>query len=416
VNMHTRRRLVVGGTVAAVTVGVLAAAYALIAPDKSTGTSNPAASAAAVSLQHGTNTTTNTTFTPSPALTPTIQLRTGLAGMPAYDPTDLYFADRPNQLSDAVKGMPSYVYVPNSDSDTVSVIDPATYKVVRTVPVGHQPQHVVPSWDMQTLWVNNDLGNSLTPIDPRTGAFGKPVPVNDPYNLYFTPDGKSAMVMSEAYHQIVFRDPHSMAIQDILPVPCAGVNHADFSPDGTYFIASCEFSGQLVKVDTATHKLLGVITLRNGSMPQDVKIAPDGSAWYVADMSSNGLWTLDGNSFRVTGFIPTGLGAHGLYVSRDSKSLYVSNRGEGTISVFDFATRKVSALWRIPGKASPDMGGVSADGTVLWLSGRYNSEVYAISIADGHLIARIKVEHGPHGLCIYPQPGRYSLGHTGVFR
>lgn len=415
-NITTRRRLVVGGTVAAVTVGVLAAAYALIAPDKSDGTSNPATGAAAVSLQHGTGTTTSTTFTPSPALAPSIQLRTGLAGMPAYDPADLYFADRPNQLSNAVKGMPSYVYVPNSDSDTVSVIDPATYKVVRTVPVGHQPQHVVPGWDLQTLWVNNDLGNSLTPIDPRTGKFGKPVPVNDPYNLYFTPDGKSAMVMSEAYHQIVFRDPHSMAIQDILPVPCAGVNHADFSPDGTYFIASCEFSGQLVKVDTATRKLLGVITLRNGSMPQDVKIAPDGSVWYVADMSSNGLWTVDGASFRVTGFIPTGLGAHGLYVSRDSKSLYVSNRGEGTISVFDFATRKVRTLWRIPGKASPDMGGVSADGTVLWLSGRYDSEVYAISTTDGHLIARIKVGHGPHGLCVYPQPGRYSLGHTGVFR
>ena len=126
-------------------------------------------------------------------------------------------------------------------------------------------------------------------------------------------------------------------------------------------------------------------------MPQDVKISPDGSVWYVADMAANGMWTVDGNSFRLTGFIPTGLGAHGLYVSRDSTSLYVSNRGEGTISVFDFATGKVRALWRIPGKGSPDMGGVSADGTVLWLSGRYNSEVYAISTADGHLIARIKV-------------------------
>jgi YVTN family beta-propeller protein len=411
VNTNNRRRFIVGGTVAVVTVGVFGAAYALIAPGSSDKNTNPNAGAAAASVTRGTG-TTNPPASPSP----TIQLRTGLEGMPAYDPADLYFADRPNQLSDAVKGMPSYVYVPNSDSDTVSVIDPSTYKVIRTVNVGHQPQHVVPSWDMQTLWVNNDLGNSLTPIDPRTGKFGKPVPVNDPYNLYFTPDGKSAMVMSEAEHQIVFRDPHSMAIQDILSVPCAGVNHADFAPDGTYFIASCEFSGQLLKVDTASHKLLGVITLHNGSMPQDVKIAPDGSAWYVADMAANGMWTLDGDSFKVTGFIKTGLGAHGLYVSRDSKDLYVSNRGEGTISVFSFATRSVRELWKIPGKASPDMGGVSADGTVLWLSGRYDSEVYAISTADGHLIKRIAVGHGPHGLCVYPQPGRYSLGHTGVFR
>ena len=343
-------------------------------------------------------------------------LKPGLPGMPDYDPADVYFADGPNNLSPTVKNMPSFVYVPNTMSNTVSVIDPATYKVVRTVPVGDQPQHVVPSWDLKTLWVNNDMGNSLTPIDPATGKFGEPVSVHDPYNLYFTPDGKSAMVMAEADKQIVFRDPHTMAIQDVLPVPCAGVNHADFAPDGSYFIASCEFSGQLLKVQTATHKLLGVITLKDGSMPQDVKMSPDGSVWYVADMATNGLWTLDGDTFKVTGFIPTGLGAHGLYVSRDSASMYVSNRGEGTISVFDFATGKVRELWKIPGKASPDMGGVSADGKVLWLSGRYDSEVYALSTTDGRLLARIPVGDGPHGLCVYPQPGRYSLGHTGVFR
>jgi YVTN family beta-propeller protein len=408
VNTFTRRRIVVGAAVTAVVVGVIAGGCAVFgSSDSGSAHGTPAGSTAAVALPHRTA---------SVSASPTTQLRTGLAGMPAYDPTNLYFADRPNALSNAVKGMPSYVYVPNSESDTVSVIDPATYKVVRVVQVGHQPQHVVPSWDLQTLWVNNDLGNSLTPIDPRTGAFGTPVSVHDPYNLYFTPDGKSAMVMAEADRQIVFRDPHTMAIQDVLHVPCAGVNHADFSPDGRYFIASCEFSAQILKVDTATHKLLGVITLRSGSMPQDVKISPDGSVWYVADMAANGLWTLSGDDFRLTGFTGTGLGAHGLYVSRDATSLYVSNRGEGTITVLDFATGKARALWRIPGKASPDMGGVSADGTVLWLSGRYDSEVYALSTSDGHLIARIKVGHGPHGLCVYPQPGRYSLGHTGVFR
>jgi YVTN family beta-propeller protein len=351
-----------------------------------------------------------------PAQPTRADLRTGLPGMPPYDPADVDFADGPDNLSPVVKDMPSFVYVPNSDSNTVSVIDPATYQVIRTVPVGEQPQHVVPSWDLKTLWVNNDVGNSLTPIDPATGKFGTPVSVHDPYNLYFTPDGKSALVMAEADRQIVFRDPHTMAVQDVLTVPCAGVNHADFAPDGSYFIASCEFSGQLLKIDTTTHKLLGVIDLKSGSMPQDVKMSPDGSVWYVADMAANGLWTLNGNDFKLTGFIPTGLGAHGLYVSRDSASMYVSNRGEGTISVFDFATGKVKALWKIPGRASPDMGGVSADGKVLWLSGRYDAEVYALSTADGRLLARIKVGNGPHGLCVYPQPGRYSLGHTGVFR
>ena len=162
--------------------------------------------------------------------------------------------------------------------------------------------------------------------------------------------------------------------------------------------------------------MVKTIPLHAGGMPQDVKLSPDGRVFYVADMMAGGVWLIDANRFRRIGFIPTGGGAHGLYASRDSRYLYVSNRGEGSISVISFATRAVVHKWRIPGGGSPDMGGVSADGKVLWLSGRYNAEVYAISTRTGQLLARIPVGNGPHGLCVYPQPGRYSLGHTGVFR
>lgn len=340
-----------------------------------------------------------------------------LPGMPPLlDPHDLYAADRPGALSPVVKGFPSLVYVPNTLSDTVSVIDPRTYKVVRTMKVGREPQHVVPSWDLRTLWVNNDLGNSLTPIDPATGQAGRPVAVHDPYNLYFTPDGRYAVVMASNDRALVFRDAHTMKLVKSLPVPCAGVNHADFSPDGRYFIVSCEFSGDLLKVDTARMRLIAEQRLPLPGMPQDVKVSPDGRTWYVADMAADGLWVLDGDRFTRPRFLHTGRGAHGLYVSRDSRYLYVTNRGEGSISVLSFATGRVVGRWRLPGGGSPDMGGISADGRVLWLSGRYNAEVYAVDTRDGHLIARIRVGRGPHGLCVYPQPGRYSLGHTGIFR
>ncbi|WP_051944883.1 YVTN family beta-propeller repeat protein [Streptacidiphilus rugosus] len=341
-----------------------------------------------------------------------------LPGMPPpLSPTDVYAADRPNELSPVVKSFPSRVYVPNTLSNTVTVIDPATYKVIDTIPVGDQPQHVVPSWDLKTLWVNNDLGNTLTPIDPATGKAGATVDVHDPYNLYFTPDGKYAVVMASADHQLVFRDAHTMKVVKAIPSQCAGVNHADFSPDGKYFIVSCEFSGDLLKVDTAKMEIVAKQKIpMNGSMPQDVKISPNGKVWYVADMVANGVWELNGDTFSKPQLLPTGAGAHGLYVSRDSKDLYISNRGEGSVSVLDFATGQLVHKWWIPGGGSPDMGGVSADGKVLWLTGRYNSVVYAMSTADGKLLAKIPVGDGPHGLCVYPQPGRYSLGHTGVFR
>jgi YVTN family beta-propeller protein len=342
---------------------------------------------------------------------------TPLPGMPpVLDPNDIYSANRPNALSPVVRDFPSRVYVPNTESNTVDVIDPATFKVVDHFKVGRLPQHVTPSWDLKTLWVLNDLGNSLTRIDPRTGKMGETIPVLDPYNMYYTPDGKYAIVVAEQRMRLEFYDAQTMKLKNEVWVPCKGVDHLDFSANGRYLIASCEFGGAVIKFDVMTQKLIARLPVTPKGMPQDVKTSPDGKVFYVADMHSNGVHMIDGDAFKEIGHIPTGKGAHGLYVSRDSKVLYVSNRGEGSISLIDLATRQVTKKWVFPGGGSPDMGGVSADGKVLWLAGRYNSEVYAISTEDGKLLARIPVGHGPHGLCVYPQPGRYSLGHTGVFR
>jgi len=335
---------------------------------------------------------------------------------PPLEANDIYAADRPGRLSDAVRGFPSRVYVPDTESDAVDVIDPATYKVVAHFPVGKQPQHVTPSYDLKTLWVLNDKGNSLTRIDPATGKKAETIPVDDPYNMYYTPDGRFAIVVAEQLQRLDFRDAATMRLVHSLHVPCRGVDHMDFSGDGHYLLASCEFAAEMLKVDLASQKIVGKLSLRRGGMPQDVKLSPDGRVFYVADMQANGVYAIDADAMKLLEFIPTGKGTHGLYVSRDSRFLYVSNRGEGTISLIDFKTRKVATKWVLPGGGSPDMGGVSADGKVLWLSGRYNSEVYAIDAGDGHLLARIPVGHGPHGLCVYPQPGRYSLGHTGTFR
>jgi YVTN family beta-propeller protein len=316
-----------------------------------------------------------------------------------------------------VRHDPALVYVPNSKSNTVDVISQKTFKVVEHFPVGALPQHVTPSWDLRTLYVTNDLSNSLTPIDPRTGRAGRPVPVADPYNLYFTPDGRYAIVVAERLRRLDFRAAQSMRLHRSVSVPsCAGVDHMDFSADGRYALASCEFAGAMVVIDVARERVIRSFQLRAGAMPQDVKLSPDGRVFYVADMASNGVWLVDAHGFRRSGFVATGSGAHGLYASRDSRHLYVSNRGEGSISLISFATRRVTKKWRLPSGASPDMGGVSADGRVLWLSGRYDSDVYAIDARNGRLIKRIPVGRGPHGLAVFPQPGRYSLGHTGVFR
>ena len=331
---------------------------------------------------------------------------------------DVYAHDTTRGLVAATRRARDLVYVPNSRSDTVDVIDPRTYKVVEHFPVGVLPQHVVPAWNLKTLYVTNDISNSLTAIDPHTGKPGRTIPVADPYNMYFTPDGRYAIVVAERLGRLDFRNATTFALHHSLAAPCTGVDHVDFSADERYLIASCEFSGQLVKVDVRRERVVGVLTLPDGrgGMPQDVKLSPDGKVFYVADLRAGGVWEIDGRRLKVIGFLHTGAGTHGLYPSRDARFLYVSNRGDGSVSVVSFRTRKVVTTWRIPGGGSPDMGGVSADGKVLWLSGRYNGVVYALSTRTGALLAKIPVGHGPHGLCVWPQPGRYSLGHTGILR
>jgi YVTN family beta-propeller protein len=343
--------------------------------------------------------------------------RSLLPGMPqVIDSTNIYSEARAGNFSAAVRSFPARIYVPNSGSNTVQIIDPATYKIIATFPVGREPQHVVPSWDLKTLWVASDLGDSLTRIDPATGKNHETIPVLDPYNMYNTPDGKFAIVVAERMRQLVFRDPTTMKVVKTVDVPCRGVDHMDFTADGNQAIATCEFSSELIRIDIAKQEYIDKISVRPGGMPQDIRTAPDGKVFYVADMKANGVYIVDPEQFKVLDFIETGKGTHGLYPSRDAKTLYVSNRGEGSVTLIDFNTRKIVNKWQIPGGGSPDMGGVSADGKVLWLAGRYHAEVYAFDTGDGHLLARIKTGKGPHGLCVYPQPGRYSLGHTGNIR
>ncbi|MEO7234552.1 MAG: hypothetical protein ABIW80_04175 [Lapillicoccus sp.] len=353
-----------------------------------------------------------------------------------------YAGTGPGAVQGAATQAKSLVYVPEQLSASVQVIDPATLSVIATYPVARSPEHVVPSHDLKTLWVNSDAGNTLTSIDPTTGKVTGSLPVDDPYNLYFTPDGSSALVMAEARRRIDVRDPQSMKLIRSTPVPCVGLNHADFTADLKTLLVSCEFSGQLVVLDADANAVQSVIDLNAvqtpgttspaqamsmggpkarlskgaSSMPQDVRLAPDGKSFLVADMLRNGVWVIDAATMKQTGFIQTGMGAHAVYPSRDAKSLYISNRDDASVTVIDAATLTPSAKWALPKGASPDMGGVTVDGSQLWLSGRYSSAVYVIDTKTGETIKTIPVKAGPHGLLVWPQPGRISLGHTGNMR
>jgi len=311
-----------------------------------------------------------------------------------------------------VADLPPRVYVPNELGGDIAVIDPASMQVVDRFWVGRTPHHVTPAHDLDRLYVNVMDSNRLVAIDPRSGRPVDSIPVAVPYNLYFTPDGTKAVVAAERFNRLDFYDPTTWQPIARLPIPGSGVDHLDFSADGSFLLVSCEFGGQVVKVDLDQLAVAGV--LRVGGLPIDVKLAPDGTVFYVANQGRHGVSIVDPVAMQELAFLPTGRGAHGLALSRDTQVLFVSNRLAGTISVVDFAAWGVATSWLVGG--SPDMLQVSPDGQQLWASGRFFGVVNVIDTNTGRLLYRIPTGGGPHGLTYFPQPGRYSIGHNGVYR
>ncbi len=346
------------------------------------------------------------TPTPTPIPTPT----------PAPTPINVYRWTGVGMFSPTVAADPFRVYVPDEASGTVIVINPRTFKIVGRYRVGASPEHVTPDWDLRRLYVEAVFSNRLTIIDPRTARPIGSRTVPGPYNLYFSLDGRKAIVILDSSlagaHQVYFYDRRTWRLLKALRIPWAGADHLDFTADGRYALLSTEYSGYLVKIDIA--RMVVVKSLYVGGRPIDVRLAPDGRWFYVANQARGGVSVIDPIRMRQVAFLRTGRGAHGLAISRDTRRLYVTNRLAGTLSVIDFATRRVVATWRIGG--SPDMIAVSADGTQLWISNRYGGTVSVINARTGHRIALIRTGGRPHGLAFFPEPGRVSLGHNGIYR
>lgn len=339
-------------------------------------------------------------------------LTTTAAATPSGNLINVYADAMHPFLRRAASGLPERVYVPNTVDGTVDVIDPATRAVVGHFAVGAVPHHITPAWDMRALYVDNTVSNTLTVIDPRAGEPVDTLRVRDPYNLYFTLDGSTAVVVAERDKRLDLYTLPAWTPAGSAAVPWAGVDHLDFSADGRYLLASAEYSGTVVRVDVAGKTVTGSVAV--GGLPVDVRLSPDGAVFYVANQGRHGVSVIDPTRMEEIQFIPTGRGAHGLQISRDARSLYVSNRLAGTISVIDLATRQVETTWDVGG--SPDMMQISPDGRELWTTNRFASSVSVIDTATGHVLDRITVGASPHGLTYFPQPGLFSLGHNGVYR
>lgn len=332
----------------------------------------------------------------------------------------VYAATVSGELDPRVADVPERVYVPNEESDDVAVIDPETFEVIGRFAVGDAPEHVNPGWDLESLYVANMNGGTLTVVDPMTS---RPTDTIDlpifPYALYYTLDGEKVMVVTNYIAQeavgdngVHFYDPDTWELLEFVQVPWPGADDADLTADGRYLAISAEYSGYLAFIDTEEMTLAGSVEI--GSLPRDVRLSPDGTVFYVTNEGLGGIQVVDAEAWELLEFIPTGEGTHGIEFSRDTTRMYVANRAAGTISVMDLATNEVVETWDVGG--SPDEMVLNPDGSRLWASNRYHGSVSVIDTASGEVIATIATGANPHGLTYWPQPGQMAIGQNGNMR
>jgi len=332
----------------------------------------------------------------------------------------VYAATVSGEIDPRAAGVPGRVYVPNEESDDVTVIDPATFEVVDRFAVGDAPEHITPDWGLEDLIVSNMNGGTLTVIDPMTSQPTETIELPlFPYAVYYTLDGEKAMVVTDYIsiddiedNGVTFFDPETWEVLAFVQVPWTGADDADLTADGRYLAISAEYSGYLAFIDTETMTLAGSVEI--GSLPRDVRLSPDGSVFYVTNEGLGGIQVVDAEEWELLEFIPTGEGTHGIEFSRDTTLMYVANRAAGTISVMDLATNDVVETWAVGG--SPDEMVLNPDGSQLWASNRYHGSVSVIDTATGEVITTIATGANPHGLTYWPQPGRMAIGQNGNMR
>ncbi|MFI0405095.1 YncE family protein [Actinomadura sp. 3N508] len=322
----------------------------------------------------------------------------------------VYAATGAGMIAPSVHGVPERLYVANGQA--VDMLDPRSLRPVGRLHTGAAASRVVPSWDLRRLWAAGRVNGVLVSVGVRSGRLGLPVNVTGAAGLYFTPDGQDALVLARRPRRIDVRDPQTMLLKASVPMPCTP-GHADFTLDGASLVTTCASGAGIGRVHLAGRRITGTIRLPHGARPGDLRLSPDGAAFYVTDSVNGGVWLVDARRFILTRFVPTAPGARGLAVSRDARRLFVV--GGGVVAAIDFATRRVTSQWPLPGGGSPAVGGVSSDGTALWLADP-TGLVYAVDTQTGRVLRKATVEGRPVGLSVHPQPGRFSLGGTGLYR
>jgi YVTN family beta-propeller protein len=283
----------------------------------------------------------------------------------------------------------------NSDDDSLSVIDGDTYKETSRVHIGRAPHHLMLTPDKRYLIVAMSEGNELVFIDRSTGAIAKRVEVSDPYQIGFSPDGKWFVSNSLRLDRIDIFDAATFELKHRLPAPTMP-SHIAFAPDSKTVFISLQGTDKVIAIDLDSGNVDWTVPV--GRQPAGMWTDKAGNI-LVGVMGSDYIAELDPKTGATLRRIVTGRGAHNFQASPDGKSLYVTNRVAGTVSVLDANTLAITGLIQAPG--GPDDMMFSPDGSQIWVTGRWRASVDVIEAGSGALKATIPVGRSPHGIFLY---------------
>ena len=308
-------------------------------------------------------------------------------------------------LTGALPASAATLFITNTKSDSVSVIDTDTLEVVGTIPVGKgKPNRIVFHPDGKTAWVVYDKSHDLGVIDAEGRKLLRRVKIGgNPYNLAFTPDGRHLLVLywssDTSNDEVIFYDLKAEKIDGRVEVstwPAHGV----FSRDGKLLYVSGETAGDVTVIDVATRTTVGRI-VHGGGDAMGLAVTADGKTLYAAAGENKAILKIDTATNKTVGEIPLPGVVHEATLTLDGKYLYTTLRKINKIVVVRTADDKIVAT--IPQKGFPDLVTMEPTGRYALVTNRWADLVSVIDLTSHTQVRTIPVGKAPHGMALRPR-------------
>ncbi len=280
-------------------------------------------------------------------------------------------------------------FVINSAQASIDLIDVGSRRLVRRVPVLREPHHMALTPDHRFLLVGDTGGNEMLFLDPVTGAVTRRLPVSDPYQFGFSPDGKWLVVDGLLRNQVDLYDAATMRLAHRVKL-ASMPSHENFSPNSSVVYVSLQGTDSLAAIEVATGRVL---------WQSVVGPAPAGVLWHdgrllVGVMGADYVAVVDPANGAVLRRVTTARGAHVLFVPPDQRAIYATNRIDGVVVVLDPATLAELRRFRIPG--GPDDMDFAPDGRI-WVTQRFARSLAVVDPRTGSY-QTVPTGRSPHGI------------------